>query len=81
MYEPVRACVRVNIEHTEYYECPKGIKQGCLLSPIIFSVFVSELSKLIQNSNVRGILLFPDLTEIFLFLFADYIVLMSATTT
>ena len=65
MYEQVRACVRVDNERTEYFECPKGLKQGCLLSPIIFSVFVNELSKLIQNSNLRGIQLFPDLTEIF----------------
>ena len=73
------ACVRVDNECTGYFECPKGLKQGCLLSPIIFSVFVNELSKLIENSNLRGIQLFPDLTEIFLLLFADNIVLISDT--
>lgn len=32
---------------------------------------------MIQNSNLRGIQLFPDLTEVFLLLFADDIALMS----
>ena len=35
IYKQVRSCVRVHNEYTEYFECPKGLKQGCLLSPAI----------------------------------------------
>ena len=48
-----------------------------MLSPVIFSIFVNELIKLIENSDIRGIQLFPDITELFLLLFADDIALIS----
>ena len=40
---------------------------------------MNELSKLIQNSNLQGIQLFPDLNEFFLLLFVDDKVLISDT--
>ena len=53
------------------------MRQGYLLSPVIFSIFVNELSKLIENSNICGKQLFPDISEIVLLLFADDIALMA----
>ena len=79
MYRCVKACVRVNDEHTDYFSCKVGLKQGCLLSPMIFSIFINDLTELIQNSSIRGIQLFPDLVEIFKLLFADDIALISDT--
>ena len=79
MYESVKTCVRVNGDYTKYFDCPVGLKQGCMLSPVIFSLFVNELTKLIENSDIRGIQLFPDIKELLLLLFADDIALISDT--
>lgn len=79
MYACVKACVRVNNEFSEFFDCPLGLKQGCVLSPVIFSIFINDLALMIENSGTRGIQLFPDLTEIFLLLFADDIALTSDT--
>ena len=46
---------------------------------LLFPIFVNELAKLIENSDVHGIQLFPDITELILLLFADDIVLISDT--
>ena len=32
MYRFVKACVRVNDEYTDYFNCPVGLKEECLLS-------------------------------------------------
>ena len=77
MYACFKSCVRFNNECTNTFDCPVGLRQGCLFSPVIFSIFVNELSKLIANSDIFGIQLFPDITEILLFLFADDIALMA----
>ena len=79
MYESVKACVRINNECTDFFECSEGLRQGCLLSPILFSMFVNEFTKIIETSGLRGIQLFPDLMELFLLLFADDIALISDT--
>ena len=63
MYESVKACVGINNECTDFFECSEGLRQGCLLSPILFSMFVNEFTKIIETSGLRGIQLFPDLME------------------
>ena len=81
MCECVKTCVRVNRNYTKYFDCPVRLKQGCMLSPVIFSIFVNKLTKLIENNDihVRGIQLFPDIKELLLLLFTDDVALISDT--
>ena len=55
------------------------MKQGCLLSPLIFSLLISEVADFVRRSGKHGIQLLPGHDEIFSFLFADDIVLVSST--
>ena len=80
MCEPVKTCVRNNDVYTDHFECTDGLRQGCLLSPGLFSMFANELTKIIESSGLRGIQLFPDLLEIFILHFADDIALVADTT-
>ena len=54
MYESVKTCVRVNGDYTKYFDCPVGLKRGSMLSPLIFSMSVNELTKLTENNDIRG---------------------------
>ena len=64
---------------TDYINCPVGLKQGCLFSSILFLFLIDEFTELLQRSGYRGIQLFPDWTEIFLFNYANDIALISDT--
>ena len=75
----MKACVRTSEGLTEYFDCPSGLKQGCTASPILFSLFIDEFSSLVKNSGIRGVQLFPELTEILLLMFADDLALISDT--
>ena len=44
MYKSVVSCVRVNNLNTEFFTCPFGLKQGCILSPGLFSMFINEIA-------------------------------------
>ena len=79
MYKSVKACIRCNNTLTDNINCPIGLKQGCLVSPILFSLFVDKFAKLLQTSGYRGIQLLPDWTEIFLLTYADDIAYISDT--
>ena len=81
IYNNVKACVKSPDGISDEFICQVGLRQGCSLSPILFSLFINEMHNEFKSSNVRGIQLFPDLTEIFLFMFADDIVLISDTVT
>ena len=64
---------------TEIFDCHVGLNQGCMISPILFSLFINELTKLIEHSGLKRIQLLPDLVELFILLFADDIALLSDT--
>ena len=79
MYEGVKICVRVDDDYNDCVDCEEGLKQRFLLSPILFSMFVNEFTKIIETSGLRGIQFYPDLIEIFNLLFADDIALIADT--
>ena len=79
MYESVISCVRVNNHNTEFFICPFGLKQGCILSPGPFSMFINEIAVELSNVGQHGIQLQPGMLGLFLLLFADDLALLSST--
>ena len=79
IYSSVNACVRYNSEISECFPCPIGLRQGCKLSPILFALYINELQEFLENQDVRGIQLFPNIVEVFILMFADDIGLISDT--
>ena len=63
--------------------CRKGLKQGEITSPLLFSLFINDLSANIMKNGRHGIQLLPDMIEMFIllffFFFADDVVLLSDT--
>ena len=79
IYASVSACVCDKCSYTNFFECPRGVKQGCLLSPLMFSFFVNELAVEVSRNGKHGIQMIPGDIEIFVLLFADDVILMSST--
>ena len=81
IYDSVMACVRVKGTLTNYFNCPRGVKQGCLLSPQLFAFFINELAVEVARKGRHGVQLVPGAVEIFMLLFADDALLMSCSAT
>ena len=64
---------------TEFFDCLQGLKQGCLLSPTLFSLFINELAHDTTSNGRHGVQFSANDIECFIMLFADDIFLMSAT--
>ena len=79
MYSSMLSCVRNNCELTDFFECPVGVRQGCALSPTLFSVFINEIANYMQTSGRHGIQFLPGLLELYVLLFADDLSLLSFT--
>ena len=79
IYSNVSACVRWNGKLSELFSCPLGLKQGCLLSPIIFSLLIGDVADFVRANGLHGFQMIPGGSEIFSLLFADDIVLLSST--
>ena len=79
MYTSVQSCVRWGVEVSEFFSCPLGVRQGCMLSPLIFSMLISNVADYVRTNGKHGVQLIPGREEIFLLLFADDIALVSTS--
>ena len=67
LYREVGSCVRLGEENTDWFSLEVGLRQGCILSPILFSIFIDELAKEVKKVGgarygevVLSLLLFAD---------------------
>ena len=80
MYTSVNACrIKCSSGRSDYVNSSVGLKQGCLASPILFSLFIDELITYFNRNDVKGIQIHPDTIQIFALMFADDMTLISDT--
>ena len=79
IYKSVQMIVRHGNQQTKVLNCPLGVKQGCLLSPIIFSLLITEVANRITSEGRAGYQFLPGTRVIYSLLFADDIALIAKT--
>ena len=80
MYCGDNACVKVNENTlTDKIEITQGVKQGCILSPLLFILFIDSLMDELTTNNIDA----PTMGQVTLpgLLFADDLVILSKTIT
>ena len=55
MYSAVRSIVRVGVDTSDVIEQIAGVRQGCVLSPCLFSIYIADLPQFLQDSNTIGV--------------------------
>ena len=61
MYENVKARIRCGAKFTDYIKCTRGVKEGDVCSPVLFSLFINDLALDIINNDRHGVSLSSDL--------------------
>ena len=74
MYANVQSGVMINGWVSDFFDISLGVKQGCLLSPLLFDIFIDGLVDEIKRSS-KGVK-YGD-TMIGILLFADDVVLIA----
>ena len=76
LYKSVRSCVRINGVSTDFFDVKCGLKQGCLLSPLLFNLYIDDLIRDMKLLNI-GIEIEDE--KICLLLYADDVILIADT--
>ena len=76
LYKTVKSCVRINGMSTDFFDVKCGLKQGCLLSPLLFNLYIDDL---IRDMNLLNIGIKIDDEKICILLYADDVILIADT--
>lgn len=79
MYSSLQSCVRTPHGLTEFFKCERGTRQGCMLSPFFFSLYVGELVTMFEEEECKGIFVSESAPNIACLLFADDLVACADT--
>ena len=52
MYSEVKSSVVLNDRMTEWFDIEIGLRQGCVLSPLLFLIFINDLLKELKASGL-----------------------------
>lgn len=69
MYQKIKSCVKLCSSYSEYFQYAVGLRQGEVMSPLLFSIFVEDIELYLQNNPDSGLIL--DDIVLILLLFAD----------
>ena len=51
LYLNDKCCVKVGNKTTDVFEVNQGVKQGCILSPLLFNIFLSDIVPLFRKTE------------------------------
>ena len=75
MYINNRCAVKSRTMETDFFPQSRGVRQGCTLSPTLFDVYIDELAKSLEESDIPGLTLSD--TEVKCLLLADGLILLA----
>ena len=78
MHKDVLAAVKFDRNKiTDYFRCMNGVKQGCVLSTLLFSMYVSKLESIFISQGMPGIQILPNDVSVFMLMYIDDICIFS----
>ena len=80
MYSKSECCVKADTMRSEYFNYNRGVRQGCILSPLLFNLYLNDIPSRLQNTQGLDPITLPNGSRLNLLLYADDLVLISTST-
>ena len=74
LYDKVKSCVRGKVSLRNIFPCSRGVRQGCLLSAVLFALYLNDLNRHIRVSS-QGVMV--DDIPVHSLLYAENLVLIA----
>ena len=79
MYMHLQSCVCTGEGLTKCFTCKIGVRQGCMLSPFLFILYLNELIDMLKANGCQGIYLDERTQNVMILLYADDMAMCSDT--
>ena len=77
LYSKTKCSIKCADKRTEFFDYQKGVRQGCILSPMLFNLYlINEIPLLLDREDTDSVTL-PNGSQLNCLLYADDLVLVS----
>ena len=76
LYSKTKCSIKNADQRTEFFDYQKGVRQGCILSPMLFNLYLNDIPFLLDREDTDPIAL-PNGSNLNCLLYADDLVLIS----
>ena len=76
MYEKSNCAVKIQNKITNFFQCERGVRQGCPIGPILFNICTDEKAYKLEGINPAPLEL-PNGTLVSCLMYADNIIILS----
>ena len=79
MYSKLKACVKTSNGLSDFFQCVIGTRQGCMVSPFLFILYIDELISMCNLQQCQGLFLNEIHSNVHMLMYADDIAIFNDT--
>ena len=77
MYSKTKCAVKNGNKRSSFFDYNRGVRQGCILSPLLFNLYLDEFPRLLESSHDTDSIILPNGRPLNCLFYADDLILMS----
>ena len=77
LYSKSNCAIKLGQNKTKSFKYSRGVRQGCILSPLLFNLYLNELPFLLDKNKGSDPLILPNGTKLNSLLYADDLIILS----